>query len=95
MNGFTDDQIIEIRKAAVTFDTKIDALAKLVKSITENKGHASDESLENFYAAGYNEGNLIDTVMIVGDKIITNYLHALTNVPIDWPLAPELTNAIA
>ena len=93
MNGFTDDQIIEIRKAEVTFDTKIDALAKFVKSATENRGHASAESLENFYAAGYDEGSLIDTMMVVGDKIITNYLHALTNVPIDWPLAPELESA--
>jgi len=27
---------------------------------------------------------------VIGDKIITNYLHALTDIPVDWPLAPAL-----
>ncbi|RAJ37009.1 carboxymuconolactone decarboxylase family protein [Pedobacter cryoconitis] len=90
MNGFTDAQILEIRKAAITFDTKLSALANLVKSITENKGHADAQLLLEFYAAGYTEGNLVDIVMVIGDKVITNYLHALTDIPVDWPLAPAL-----
>ncbi len=93
MNGFTDEQILDIRRANIGFDAKLDALAKLVKSTTENRGHASAEILENFFAAGYSEANLIDVVIIIGDKIITNYLHALTDIPVDWPLAPELETA--
>lgn len=95
MNGFTDEQILEIRGAAVNFDPKIDALAQLTKSIAENKGHASAAILENFYTAGYDEATLVDVVMAVGDKIITNYLFALTEVPVDWPLAPKLAKATA
>ena len=88
--GFTDEQILEIRRAGVTFDSKLDALAKLAKSITENKGHADPQVVENFYAAGYNEGSLIDVVIAVGDKTITNYIYALTNIPIDFPEAPAI-----
>ena len=88
--GFTDEQIIQIRKAQVGFDPKLDALAKLVKSIAEHKGHAAPELINNFYAAGYNQGNLMDVVVGVGDKIITNYVFALTQVPIDFPVAPQL-----
>jgi uncharacterized peroxidase-related enzyme len=90
MQGFTDAQILEIRRVDVSFDAKLDALAKLVKSIAENKGHADQALVDNFYAAGYNEGNLVDVVMVVGDKIITNYLFALTAVPIDFPAVPEI-----
>jgi uncharacterized peroxidase-related enzyme len=90
MQGFTDDQILEIRRVVVSFDPKLDALAKLVKSITENRGHAEQQFIDNFYTAGYTEGNLIDTVMVIGDKIITNYLYALTEVPIDFPVAVKL-----
>ncbi|MGY0041526.1 carboxymuconolactone decarboxylase family protein [Pedobacter sp. NJ-S-72] len=89
-NGFTDEQIIEIRKADITFDVKLSALAKVAKSITENKGHADAQLLTEFYEVGYNEGNLVDVVMIIGDKVITNYLHAVTAIPVDWPLAPTL-----
>lgn len=90
LNGFTDDQILEIRGGSASFDAKLDALVKVAKSITENKGHADEASLEAFYAAGYTKANLIDVAIAVGDKVITNYVYALTDVPIDWPAIPEL-----
>jgi uncharacterized peroxidase-related enzyme len=90
MQGFTDEQIIEIRRAEITFDSKFDALAKLAKDIAEHKGHASEKSLENFYDAGYTEETLLDVAIVVGDKTITNYVYALTKVPIDFPMAPAI-----
>ena len=87
MQGFTDQQILEIRRASISFDDKLDALARLVKSITENKGHADEALVDKFYAAGYDQGSLVDVVIAIGDKIITNYLYALTGIPIDYPMA--------
>jgi uncharacterized peroxidase-related enzyme len=90
MNGFTDDQIIEIRKGTATFDSKLDALAKFTASAVENRGRATEESKEAFFAAGYDEANMIDVIIVVGDKIISNYLHNLTEFEIDFPLAEKL-----
>lgn len=90
MVGFKPEQIIEIRRGGAAFDAKLDALAKLVKSAASNRGHAAPELVDGFFAAGYNEGNLVDAVIVIGDKIITNYLHALTRVPVDFPAAPAL-----
>lgn len=90
MHGFTDEQIIEIRKGGASFDAKLDALVKLAKSITETKGHADSALVDNFLAAGYNQGSLVDVIMLIGDKTIMNYLHNLTDVPVDFPLAPAL-----
>jgi uncharacterized peroxidase-related enzyme len=87
MVGFTDQQIIEIRKGLASFDQKLDALAKLVQNITVNRGKTETAALDGFFAAGYNEGNLIDTILIVGDKIVSNYLHSTTQVPVDFPEA--------
>jgi len=91
--GLTDEQILEIRSGSATFDNKLDALVKLSKSIAENKGHANPELTDNFMAAGYNKGNLIDVIMLVGIRSISNYVNAITNAEIDWPIAPELENA--
>lgn len=90
MNGFTDEQIIEIRKGSATFDAKLDALVKLAKNITETKGKADSNLVDNFFAAGYNEGSLADLIVLIGDKTIMNYLHNLTEVPVDFPVAPAL-----
>ena len=90
MNGFTDEQVVEIRKGTASFDNKLDALAKFTASVVENRGRATEESKEAFFAAGYNEANMIDVVIVIGDKIISNYLHNLTGFEIDFPIADPI-----
>jgi len=58
MNGFTDEQILELRAGFSTVNDKLDALAKLAKNITENRGKTDEIVLENFFNAGYTKGNL-------------------------------------
>lgn len=90
MNGFNEEQILEIRKGSASFDSKLDALAKFTASAVINRGRATDEAKEAFFAAGYNEANMIDVIIVVGDKIISNYLHNLTGFEIDFPLAEKI-----
>lgn len=90
MNGFSDEQVLEIRKGAASFDAKLNALAKFTASVVTNRGRATEESKEAFFAAGYTEANMIDVVLVVGDKIISNYLHNLTAFEIDFPLAAAI-----
>lgn len=94
MNGFTEDQIIEIRTGRATFDSKFDALAQFVKDITENRSKPSREAVESLYAAGYNKENLVDIIIMIGDKMITNFLHGATQIPVDFPAAKELSGAV-
>ena len=59
-------------------------------SVVETRGRATEESKERFFAAGYNEANMIDVIIVVGDKIISNYIHNLTGFEIDFPLAENI-----
>lgn len=95
MNGFSEEQILEIRSGSASFDDKLDALAKFTLSLVENRGHATEKAKNAFFEAGYSEINMIDVVIVVGDKIISNYIHNLTGFEIDFPLAPELETATA
>jgi uncharacterized peroxidase-related enzyme len=90
MNGFTDEQVIELRQGSATFDSKLDALVKFAGAVVENKGKASQEAKDNFFAAGYTEANMIDAVIVIGDKVISNYIHNLAGFAIDFPVAPQL-----
>jgi len=90
MHGFTDDQIIAIRKADIAFEPKLDALAKFVRNVALERGHGDRVLLEAFFAAGYTKGNLVDVLVVVGDKIISNYLHSVTEIPVDFPTVPEV-----
>ncbi|MBO0352624.1 carboxymuconolactone decarboxylase family protein [Muricauda ruestringensis] len=90
MNGFTDEQILELREGKASFNEKLDALASLAKNITENRGATDGQVVADFFAAGWTKENLIDTIVLVGDKTITNYIHRTTKVPVDFPEAQPL-----
>jgi alkylhydroperoxidase family enzyme len=64
MNGFTDDQIIEIRKGGASCN-KINVLAVTAQQIAANSGQIEAETLEAFYTAGYTKENLVDLIMAI------------------------------
>ncbi|WMI64113.1 carboxymuconolactone decarboxylase family protein [Aestuariibaculum sp. YM273] len=89
MNGFTDAQLIEIRKGK-SEHPKLNALVKLASEITERKGNTSEEALDEFFTQGYTKEHLVDLILQVSDKTAMNYLHNLTKVPVDFPLAETI-----
>ncbi|VTU18745.1 hypothetical protein H6CHR_01042 [Variovorax sp. PBL-H6] len=91
MHGFSDAQILEVGGGRASFDAKLDALAQLVRNIASERGHADPALVEAFLAAGWTKANLVDTIVAIGDKTVTNYLHATTRVPVDFPAAPNLS----
>jgi uncharacterized peroxidase-related enzyme len=93
-NGFTDDQLRDIRLEK-SGNPKLNALVKLAASITRNRGNAAAELVEDFYKQGYTRENLVDLILQVSDKTAMNYLHNLTKIPVDFPLAPALETAAA
>ncbi|MFY0652943.1 MAG: carboxymuconolactone decarboxylase family protein [Cyclobacteriaceae bacterium] len=95
MNGFTDEEILEIRGGTASFDAKLDALARFVKNAVENRSHPDVEVVDNFLDAGYTKENLIDAIMVIGDKTISNFINGATQIPVDFPAAPELEPVLA
>ena len=93
MNGFTQAEIIDLRSGKSS-NAKLNALVVLAKDITENRGRASAKNLQAFYDAGYTKGNLVDLMLQISDKIAMNYLHNLTQIEIDFPVAPALDVAV-
>ena len=92
MNGFSEEETLKLRGGHAT-DAKLAALVALAQDVTANKGHADPATLEAFYAAGYDKGQLVDVILQVSDKVAMNYLHNLTDVPIDFPVAAALPAA--
>jgi uncharacterized peroxidase-related enzyme len=90
MHGFTDEQVLQIRRAQIPFNNKYDALAKFVKETAINRGRPSENAADALSDAGYTKAHVIDIMMVIGDKIISNYLHNFTQIPVDWPDVPKI-----
>lgn len=89
-NGFSETEILELRAGSASFDNKLDALASFAKHSVETKGKVSNEVKETFFEAGFTTENLVDTIMLIGDKTISNYLNNTTEIPIDFPKVQSL-----
>jgi AhpD family alkylhydroperoxidase len=90
MAGFSEDEIISIRKNEIDFDAKYSVLASFVKETVINRGKPSDFSKINLLESGYTKENLIDIILLIGDKTISNFLHGITQIDVDFPVAKEI-----
>ncbi len=89
MNGFTEEETIELRQGR-SDNAKLNAIVALAKDVTENRGVASEDKVEAFFAQGYDNGALIDLLALVADKTFANYVHNLTQITIDFPEAKPI-----
>jgi uncharacterized peroxidase-related enzyme len=89
-NGFTKEDTLALRRGKIN-DVKLDAILQLAKSITINQGHADEKALADFYAAGYDEAAVMELIGLVTVRIFTNYVYALTAIPVDFPAAEPLS----
>jgi uncharacterized peroxidase-related enzyme len=89
MNGFSPEQILDMRRGK-SDNPKLHALVQLAGSITRHRGNADPALVDAFYAQGYTHENLVDMILQVSDKTAMNYLHNLTKVPVDFPLAAAI-----
>ncbi len=95
LNGFTEEQTIEIRSGIAPFNAKLDALVRFTKESTVNKGNVSEATLLNFFNVGYTKASIVDVMIAIGDKVVMNYIHNLTKIPVDFPLAQPLETETA
>lgn len=90
MNGFTEEQILELRAGRASFDEKLNALANFAKELTVNRGKPAPATVDAMLNAGYSRENIVDVIVQVGDKTIMNYLHGVTDIAVDFPEAVKL-----
>jgi len=84
-----DDTITEaLRNETPLADDKLEALRTLTLTITRNRGHVSQEDLAAFYAVGYGEQQVLEIILGLSQKVISNYTNHIANTPVDAPFQP-------
>ncbi|BDC98974.1 carboxymuconolactone decarboxylase family protein [Persicobacter psychrovividus] len=89
-NGFSGEQVIEARNGEASYDEKLNVLAQFTKEAVDNRGSVSEASKDKFFEAGFTEENLVDVVMLIGDRTITNLMHNLAQFKVDFPAADPM-----
>lgn len=84
--GFSKEEISQILKLSNVSDERFNVLVQVTSEIVNNRGKLTEESSTLFYTIGYTQENLIDLALLINQNSITNYVHNLTDVAIDFPI---------
>jgi len=66
-------------------DAKLQTLKETTLSILRNRGRLSEQELTAFYNAGYGEQQVLEIILGVAQKTISNYTNHIANTPVDAP----------
>jgi uncharacterized peroxidase-related enzyme len=81
--------VAAIRAGESTGDKKTDALITLVRELVSKRGHASRAAIDDFLAVGYTKTQVMELLMAVALKTISNYLDHINPVTIDAAFESE------
>lgn len=79
-----DDNITEaLRNETPLESAKLEALRTMTLTIVKNRGHVTQSDLDTFYAAGYGEAQVLEIILGLSQKTISNYVNHIANTPVD------------
>jgi alkylhydroperoxidase family enzyme len=64
---------------------KLQTLHDFTLKIVRKQGHVTQEDLDTFYEAGYGERQVLEVILGLSQKVISNYTNHIANTPVDAP----------
>ncbi len=81
-----DEKITEaLRNRTALANPKLDALRDMTLSIVRNRGNVNDSEIQAFYAVGYGERQVLEIILGLSQKVISNYTNHIAKTPVDAP----------
>ena len=78
------EDVIETARAVGSYeDPKLEALRLFTLSLVENRGWAAPEELEAFLAAGFTKQNVLEIIVVIAHKTLSNYTNHIVETPVD------------
>lgn len=83
MNDIDKSIITAIQNKQKIDDNKLEALRQYTSLAVQERGLINEDSLADFYCAGYTKQNALDVILAISQKTLSNYSNHITHVPVD------------
>lgn len=81
-----DSALIDALRAGTEMPTeKLQALHRTTLALVRNRGRLNEAELTRFYDAGYQNRQLLEVVLGIAQKTMSNYANHLARTPVDEP----------
>ncbi len=54
-------------------------------SVVRNRGYVDDQAVQAFLDAGFTQRQILEVILGVSQKVMSNYTNHLANTPVDKP----------
>lgn len=78
-----DATVQALREAEPLPDAGLEAVRRFTASMVAKRGWVDDEEIDAFLAAGYTHRHVLDTVLGLGMKTLSNYTNHIAHTPLD------------
>ncbi len=78
-----------IRDGREVADAKLAALSRFTRVMVETRGLPSARDVDAFLSAGYSERQVLEIILAIAVKTISNYSNHLFHAPVDAMFAPR------
>ena len=83
MQNVPNDVVQAIRNDQPIEDSRLESLRRLTTDIVQSRGWPSEQSISDFLASGYVESQILEVVLGVGMKTLSNYTNHLADTELD------------
>ena len=81
-----DGEVIEaLRNETPLPNAKLEALRDFTLKLTRQRGVVSPEEVQTFLSAGFTNRHILDTILVLSQKVMSNYVNHVANTPLDKP----------
>ncbi|MEM6678486.1 MAG: carboxymuconolactone decarboxylase family protein [Pseudomonadota bacterium] len=85
MDKVDPEIVAALRAARPLADAKLEALRQFTLAVLRARGQVTAGDVEAFQAAGYGERHALEIVLVLAQKVMSNYVNHLFETPVDAP----------
>lgn len=86
--GMSPEAVEALRAGSRIPDEKLEALRAFTRTLIANRGKAVASDLEAFHAAGYTPVQVLEVILGLAVKLMSNYTNSIAATPLDPQPAP-------
>ena len=84
-----DDELIEAARSGEPLpDARLDALRAFTRAVVRERGWVPDEAVRDFLDSGFEQPQVLEVVLGVAMKTLSNYTNHIAGTPLDDELRP-------
>ena len=83
--GVSDDISDALRSETPLPNARLEALRTFTLNVVRGRGNVDDSAVQAFLDAGFTRRQILEVILGVSQKVMSNYTNHLANTPVDAP----------